>query len=101
MLLQFGQVVEGIDAVQFAGVDQAHEQVADAGAVLGLVEVGIFAMKDGLLEGLFADVVVQGGPGGEGTASVPSSACACRRSPRPGRCWAPPFFARSASSSTP
>jgi hypothetical protein len=32
--LQLGQVVERVGVVQLAGVDQAHEQVADAGAVL-------------------------------------------------------------------
>ena len=26
--LQFGEIVEGIDPIQFAGVDQAHEEVA-------------------------------------------------------------------------
>jgi hypothetical protein len=41
VLLQFGEVVEGIDVVEFAGVDQAHEQVAHAGAVLGLIEMGV------------------------------------------------------------
>ena len=32
------EVVEGIGAGQFGGVDQRHEEVADFGAVLGLVE---------------------------------------------------------------
>ena len=36
VLEQLGQVVEGIDAVQFAGVDQAHEQVPHVGPVFGL-----------------------------------------------------------------
>ena len=48
MFLQLGEIVEGVDAVQFTRVDQAHEQVADAGAVLGLVEVGVFAVQNGL-----------------------------------------------------
>ena len=38
VFLQFDEVVEGIDAVQFAGVDQTHEQIAHLGAVLGLIK---------------------------------------------------------------
>jgi hypothetical protein len=38
MFLQFGEVVEGIDAVQFAGMDQTHEQIPHLGAVRGLIE---------------------------------------------------------------
>ena len=57
MFLEFGEVVEGIDAVQFAGVDQAHKQIAHTGAVLGLIEIRIFPMKNSLFEGLFAYVV--------------------------------------------
>jgi len=44
VLLQFGEVVERIGAVELAGVDEAHEQVADAGAVFGLVEIGVLAI---------------------------------------------------------
>ena len=33
MLLEFRQIVEGVDAVQFASVDQAHKQIAYAGPV--------------------------------------------------------------------
>ena len=33
MALQLDQVVERVDAAQLAGVDQAHEQIADLGAV--------------------------------------------------------------------
>jgi hypothetical protein len=59
VLLQFGEVIEGIHLVQFTSVDQAHEQVAHAGAVLGLIEVGILAMQDSLLQGSFADIIHQ------------------------------------------
>lgn len=38
VFLQFGQVIQGVDAVQLAGVNQTHEQVADVGAVLGLIK---------------------------------------------------------------
>ena len=58
MLLQLGEIFEGVDLVQLARVDQTHEQVSHAGSVLCLVEVSILAMKDCLLEGLFAYVVV-------------------------------------------
>ena len=58
MLLQFGEVVEGVNIVEFAGVDQAHEQVAHAGTVLGLVEVGVFAVENRLFEGAFANIVM-------------------------------------------
>ena len=46
VLLQLRQIVEGIDAVQFAGVDQAHKQIAYAGAVLGLKEIRVFPMEN-------------------------------------------------------
>ena len=36
--LQFREIVERIGPVQFAGVDQTHEQIADSGAIQGLVE---------------------------------------------------------------
>jgi len=40
-------------------VNQTHEQVSDAGPVLGLVEIGVLAVQDRLLEDAFADVIVQ------------------------------------------
>jgi len=61
VLLQFGEILEGLGLVQFAGMDQTHEQVSHAGPIVGLVEVGVLAMQDCFLEGLFAYVVVQGG----------------------------------------
>src|SRR5262249_31451460 len=42
--LQLRQVVERVGLIHLAGVDQAHEQVADARPVLGLVEQGILAV---------------------------------------------------------
>jgi len=61
--LQFGQVIEGVGPAQFAGVDQAHEQVADVGAVGRLVEQRVLAVQDGPLQGAFAQIVIQGRPG--------------------------------------
>ena len=58
VLEELGQVVERIDAVEFTGVDQAHEQVPHVGPVFGLVEVGILAVKNGLFECSFAYVIV-------------------------------------------
>ena len=42
--LQLIQIVKRIDAVEFAGIDQAHVNVADASSVAGLVEQGILAV---------------------------------------------------------
>jgi len=61
--LELDEVVEGIDLGQFGGVDQAHEQVADIGAVLGLIEQGVLAVQDGLLEHPFTDIIVERGAG--------------------------------------
>ena len=38
MFLQFGEVVKGISVVQFAGMNEAHEQVAHFSTVLGLIK---------------------------------------------------------------
>jgi hypothetical protein len=58
VLEQLGQVIEGVYAVQFTGVDQAHEQIPHVGAMLRLVEVRILAVKNRLFQRLFADVIV-------------------------------------------
>ena len=63
MLLEFGEVVEGIDAVQLAGVDQAHKQISHTGAILGFIKIRVFPMENRFLECSFAEVVVQGGSG--------------------------------------
>ena len=44
MLLKSSQVIEGVDALQTTGVDQAHEEITDISAVAGLKEQGIFSM---------------------------------------------------------
>ena len=38
VFLQFGEIVEGIGVIQFASMDQAHEQVTYLGAVGGLIK---------------------------------------------------------------
>ena len=40
-------------------MDQAHEQIADLGAVQRAIEESIFAMQYRAFEGAFADIVVQ------------------------------------------
>ena len=57
--LQLGEVVEGIGIREFAGMDQAHEQIADFGAVQRAIEQSILAMQYGAFERAFADIVVQ------------------------------------------
>jgi hypothetical protein len=42
--LQLGEVLEGIGAIQFAGVDQAHEQITHLGAIRGLIKETVFAV---------------------------------------------------------
>jgi hypothetical protein len=56
---QLGQVVEGIDSAQQAGLDQTHVEVAHEGPAPGLVEERILAVEDRFFQGLFANVVVQ------------------------------------------
>jgi hypothetical protein len=46
VFLQLGEIVEGIGVVQFAGVDQAHEQVTHPGALLGLIEQAVLATTE-------------------------------------------------------
>ena len=41
---EFGHVIERVGPAELARVDQAHEDVADVGAILGLVEQGILAV---------------------------------------------------------
>ena len=50
MLLQSGQVLERIAAVELAGVDEAQIQVAHGRTVFGLEEQGVLAMQDRLLD---------------------------------------------------
>ena len=57
--LQRDQVFKRILAVELGGVDQAHEDVADMGAVLRLEEHGVLAVQDGLLQCPLADIVIQ------------------------------------------
>ncbi len=55
--LQFGEIVEGIGAAQFAGVDQAHEKIADLGAIERAVKQCILAMEHRAFQHLFAEIM--------------------------------------------
>ena len=53
MALDFDQVVEGVGAAQLAGMDQAHEQIADLRTVKGAIKQGILTVKNYALQGPF------------------------------------------------
>ncbi len=42
-------------------MDQAHEKIADMSAVLGFIEESVSAMKDGFLQGPFANIMPTAG----------------------------------------
>ncbi len=42
-------------------MNEAHEEVADGGTVQGLIEEGVFSVKDGLFQDPLTDVVVERG----------------------------------------
>ena len=54
------QVSKGVGSVEPAGMDEAHEEIADPSSVLGFVTEGVFSVEDGHLQGPFADVVGEG-----------------------------------------
>jgi hypothetical protein len=58
---QLRQVVERIDLIQFAGVDQAHEEIAHTRSVHRLIEERILAMQNSLLQCSFDDVMPRAG----------------------------------------
>jgi len=62
VFLEFGEILKGIDLVQFAGVDQAHKQISCAGPVSGLVEVGVLAVQYHFLEGSYRSLAANGRP---------------------------------------
>ena len=54
-------VVEGVDFVELAGVEDGHEQVAKPCPDPGFVEHGVLPMEDRLFEGPLAGIVIDGG----------------------------------------
>ena len=61
MAFQFGEVVERIDPVELARVDQAHVEISDASTILGPIKVAVLSMEDNLFQRTFRHVVVQWG----------------------------------------
>ena len=59
MPLQFREVIEGICAVEFAGVNQAHIKVADFGTIQRFVKQRVLPVQNRFLQGSFTKVVVQ------------------------------------------
>ena len=59
MALQLDQIVESIDAVELACVNQAHIQIAHPRAVARLIKERVLPMKNSFLQRAFNDVVVQ------------------------------------------
>ena len=58
MFLQGRQVIEGVDLPQIAGMDQAHEHIADEGAMLGFVEQTIFSVENRLLQNPLTKIII-------------------------------------------
>ena len=56
--LQLGEVAEGVDFVEFAGMNDAHKQIAHTSSVEGLKKVRIFSMQYRLLQCSFTYVIV-------------------------------------------
>src|SRR5580704_9563740 len=61
MTEQLRQIVERIDLIQFAGVNQAHEEVAHPRSVHRLIEQRILSMKNRFLQSALNYVVIQRG----------------------------------------
>jgi hypothetical protein len=53
------EIVEGVDRIEAAALNEAHEQIADSGAVLGLVIERVFAVQDRHFERPLTDIIVQ------------------------------------------
>src|SRR5580658_10255414 len=65
------QIIERVDLIQLAGVDQAHEEIARPRSIHRLVEERILTMEDGFLQHSFGNVVVEGRP------CLPQEQCQC------------------------
>ena len=56
---QLRQVVERVDLVQFAGVDQAHEEIAHPRPVHRLIEERVLTVQDRFLQCPLDDIVIE------------------------------------------
>ena len=50
MPLQFSEVIEGIEIIQFAGVNQAHIQITDVSAIQCLIKKRVLPVQDRFLQ---------------------------------------------------
>jgi len=57
IMVQGHEVVEGINGVELASVDQAHEDVADLGSAERFVTQGVSPVEDRRFQGAFADIM--------------------------------------------
>ena len=57
--MKFGEILKSVDLVQFAGMDQAHEQIAHPGPVLSFVEVRVLAVQNNFFQSSLTDVVIE------------------------------------------
>jgi hypothetical protein len=58
--LECVEIIQWIGGAKSAGVDSAHEPVAQSGAVLSLLTHRVFPVQNGHFERAFADIVTQG-----------------------------------------
>jgi hypothetical protein len=59
MSMEFLEVVERIDLVQLARLNQTHVQIADRGAIIRLIEQRVLTMNNGLFQRPLDHIVVQ------------------------------------------
>ncbi len=59
LALKVRQVVERINALEFAGVDQAEVEIADHGTVQSFIEETVLAQKYGFLQDSFAQIIIE------------------------------------------
>lgn len=57
--LKIGDIVERVDIVELAGMDQAHEQITNVSSMLCFVKQGVFPMHDSPFEYLLTQIVIQ------------------------------------------
>jgi hypothetical protein len=53
--------------------DQAHERIADSGAIQSLIKQGVFSVKDNLFQNSFDQIVIDRAPVPGGTGSAAAS----------------------------
>jgi hypothetical protein len=58
MAVELNQIIEGTSSAELAGVDEAHEDVADLSAIFGLIEQRVLSMRNRFFQSTFAEVVI-------------------------------------------